>query len=82
MKVWMRMGMYIDIDKEIIENIKNNKNHKLIQEAVIEAIKKGNAEINGDSYICDDDHNIGNYGMEMSPIQIQACESFFYNPKE
>jgi hypothetical protein len=78
------MGMSIDLNKEVIKHIKNDNlfeqlKDNLVKKSIIEAVKNGKAWTDSDSYICDDDHGIDEYSMEM-PI-IQSCESFFYNPK-
>ena len=76
------MGMDIELDENLIESMKKNEDHKLVEKAVVEAIRNGKAWTNGDSYFVDDDFRIFEFEINVPLIQIQACESFFYNPRE
>jgi hypothetical protein len=83
MKVWMRMGMSVEIEEQLIKDMQQGiYDSKVLAKAVIEAIKNGKVWTDGDTYIWDDDHHIEDINVNIPSIQIQACESFFYNPKD
>jgi hypothetical protein len=80
--IWMRMGMTVNIDEKLIKSMKKNEDREIVEKAVIEAIKSGEAWTNGASYFYDDEFMIFEFEVNMPPIQIVAHESFFYNPEE
>ena len=50
MKLWIRLGGYINADATTIEEINNGN-----EDALINAIKKNGFEVNGNSYIPETD---------------------------
>lgn len=68
-KIWIRLGGYVIVDDNVVSKITNGSG-----KALIEAIKKSGFEVNGESYIPDDEN--GDVDFDIGPIKLE------YNKKD
>ena len=66
-KIWIRLGGYVTVDDNVASQIANGS-----EKALVEAIKKSGFEVNGESYIPDDEN--GDVEFDIGPIKLECKE--------